>query len=262
MDTQHEHWAVGDSYEQFMGRWSAGVASRFLEWLNCAPDKRWLDIGSGTGALTRAIALVARPRFIVGLDPSWDFARYAIQRTPDARFVVADGSALAFEGNAFDAVVSGLALNFMAAPEQAVADMHRVVKPGGIVAAYVWDYAGKMEFLRYFWDAAVELDAGAASLHEGVRFPICRPEALRQLWQAAGLHNVTVEAIDIPTVFDSFEHYWQPFTLGNFPAPKFAMALDETGRASLRARLRAIMPTAPDGSIHLIARAWAVTGHR
>ena len=261
-DNTHEHWAAGDAYEQFMGRWGSEVASRFLAWLNPAPGQRWLDIGCGTGALTRAIVTRTQAQWIAGLDPSWDFVRYSYQKTPQAAFFVADGRGLALRDETFDAVVSGLALNFVPAPAQALADMYRVVKPGGVVAAYVWDYAEKMEFLRYFWDAAVELDAAAASLHEGVRFPICQPEPLRQLWQRAGLHAISVDALDIPTIFNSFEDYWQPFTLGNFPAPKYASSLEETRRMSLRTRLREVVPAAPDGSIHLTARVWAVSGYR
>jgi SAM-dependent methyltransferase len=261
-EPQYEHWAAGDAYEQFMGRWSWNVAARFLEWLTPAPGQRWLDVGCGTGALTRAVAAFTQPQGIVGLDPSRAFVRYANQHPTEASFLVAEGGALAFGSGVFDAVISGLALNFMPQPEQAMSDMHRVVKPGGVVAAYVWDYAGKMEFLRYFWDAAVELDANAAALHEGQRFPICQPGPLRQLWQAAGFNHVSVEALDIPTQFDDFESYWQPFTLGNFPAPHYALSLDEMQYNELRNRLQTVIPAEDDGSIHLIARVWAVRGYR
>jgi len=261
-NTQHEHWAAGDAYEQFMGRWSRAVAVRFLEWLNRAPDQRWLDIGCGTGALTRAIAAFTQPQRLVGLDPSWAFVRYASQHLPEASFLVTDGSALAMKSEMFDAVISGLSLNFMPRPQQALADMRRVTRPDGVVAAYVWDYAGKMEFLRYFWDAAVELDANAAALHEGRRFPVCQPEPLRQLWQDAGLHTISVEALDIHTLFDDFESYWQPFTLGHFPAPHYVSSLDGRQANRLRDHLRASIPIQENGSIHLIARVWAVRGYR
>ena len=259
---QHEQWAAGDTYEQFMGRWSWAVAARFLEWLKPAPGQRWLDVGCGTGALTRAVAAFTQPQANVGLDPSQAFVRYARQHLTEASFFVAEGGALAFGSGAFDAVISGLALNFVPQPERAILDMHRVVRPGGVVAAYVWDYAGKMEFLRYFWDTAVELDANAAALHEGQRFPICRPRPLRQLWQEAGFNHVSVDALDIPTQFDDFESYWQPFTHGNFPAPHYAHSLDEMQCSQLRDRLQAVIPTKDDGSIHLIARVWAVRGYR
>jgi len=260
--TPHEHWAAGDAYEQFMGRWSWNVAARFLEWLNRASNQRWLDVGCGTGALTRAISAVAEPRTVVGIDPSFGFVQFANQQPNKASYLAADAGALPVVDEAFDAVVSGLALNFMPEPHQALLEMRRVVKQDGLVAAYVWDYAGKMEYLRYFWDAAVELDAKAGALHEGRRFPICQPEPLNQLWQSAGLNNVKVDALEIPTVFDTFESYWKPFTQGRFPAPNYVSSLDETQRGDLRDRLCTALPTASDGSIHLTARVWGVRGYR
>lgn len=262
MDNLQEHWASGDVYDQFMGRWSWEVAIQFLNWLQIRPDQHWLDVGCGTGALARAIAMYAKPQVVIGFDPSVDFVRYARQQLNKGSFFVTDGRALAVLNETFDVIVSGLALNFMPQPEQALREMHRVIKPGGVVAAYVWDYAGKMEFLRYFWDAAVELDAGAVAMHEGNRFPICQPEPLQRLWQRAGFHNVSVVALEIPTIFDSFESYWQPFTLGNFPAPAYASSLDEIRRSNLRSHLHSTMPIAVDGTIQLIARVWAVRGYR
>lgn len=135
--------------------------------------------------------------------------------------------------------------------------MARVTGKGGTIAAYVWHYAGKMEIMRYFWDGAVELDANAAKMDEGTRFPLCRPEALEKLFADAGLKGVEVKPIDIPTRFTSFDDYWQPFLGGQGPAPAYAMSLDETVRARLRNRIRERLPTAANGSISLIARAWA-----
>jgi SAM-dependent methyltransferase len=261
-ETQHEHWGAGDAYEQYMGHWSWAVGERFLAWLNLAPGQRWLDVGCGTGALTRAIEAFAQPEAIVGLDPSWTFVQYARRQPTSAAFIVADGGALAIGSGTCDAVVSGLALNFMPQPEQSIADMRRVVKPGGAVAAYVWDYSGKMEFLRYFWDAAVALDASAAALHEGQRFPICQPEPLRHLWQGVGFNDISVDALDIHTQFNDFEDYWRSFALGNFPAPHYARSLSQTQSIRLRDRLHAVIPIRDDGSIHLIARVWAVRGTR
>ncbi len=131
---------------------------------------------------------------------------------------------------------------------------------GGTVAAYVWDYAGQMQLMRYFWDAAVALDPAASHLDEGQRFPLCQPEPLMQLFRAAGLREVEVRLIDIPTAFRDFEDYWSPFLGGQGPAPSYTMSLSEERRSALRERLRATLPMAADGSIHLIAGAWAVRG--
>jgi SAM-dependent methyltransferase len=263
-NTSHENWAAGDAYEQFMGKWSEEVACRFLAWLKVEPNQRWLDVGCGTGALTRSIEALGEPQMVVGVDPSLDFVRFAHQqkRITQTHLLVAGGSNLAIMREAFDTIVSGLALNFIPQPEHALLDMRRVVKPGGMVAAYVWDYAGKMEFLRYFWDAAVELNPQAWSMHEGYRFPLCHPQRLNQLWQGAGFNNVVVDAIDIPAIFDTFDDYWRLFTLGNFPAPKYASSLNEKQRHLLSERLRVTIPITKKGAIHLTARAWAVRGYR
>lgn len=262
MNMPSEKWASGDAYEHFMGRWSAEVAALFLDQLQPTADSAWLDVGCGTGALTRVISSHAQPRTTVGVDSSLDFARYASQRNQGATFQTASAAALPARADTFDFVVSGLALNFFPQPEQALRECVRVAKPGGIVAAYVWDYAGKMEFLRYFWDVALALDAEARPLHEGYRFPICQPDPLQQLWQGAGLHHVALHALDAVTIFDSFERYWQPFTFGNFPAPQYALSLDAERRQQLHDHLQADIPTETDGSIHLIARAWAVMGQK
>jgi hypothetical protein len=136
--------------------------------------------------------------------------------------------------------------------------MARVTRRGGTIAAYVWDYAGGMQLIREFWDAAAALDPHAAGLHEGVRFPLCRPAALTQLFADAGLEDVSTAALDVPTPFQSFDDYWQPFLGGQGPAPAYAMSLDEAARTRLRERLRERLPAGTDGSIALTARAWAV----
>ena len=138
--------------------------------------------------------------------------------------------------------------------------MARVTASGGTIAGYVWDYSGKMELMRYFWDAAVELNPEAVKLDEGVRFPVCRPEALKELFASAGLRDAQVTAIDITTSFADFEDYWRPFLGGQGPAPAYVMALDDRARARLAERIRERLPIQADGSISLIARVWAVRG--
>jgi hypothetical protein len=131
-----------------------------------------------------------------------------------------------------------------------------------VVAAYVWDYAGRMELIRQFWDAAAALDPAAAGLDEGRRFPLCRPGPLAALFAGAGLAGVATRPIDVPTRFADFDDYWSPFLGGQGPAPGYAMSLDPQRRSALREALRARLPAAADGSIALTARAWAVKGVR
>ena len=160
----------------------------------------------------------------------------------------------------FDVVVSGLMINFVPQPEVAVAEMARVARPGGWVAAYVWDYIEGMELMRYFWDAAVKLNPNALESSEGRRFAMCRPEPLTVLFEQAGLTQVEVRALDVPTHFRDFDDYWSPFLGGQGPAPSYAMGLTEAERVRLRELIREALPHREDGGIDLHARAWGVRG--
>ncbi len=258
----HDVWAVGAGYECYIGRWSRLVARELLRWLRVAPHSRWLDVGCGAGALADSIAEVAEPEVVVGIDRSKAFVGHARGSAPAARarFCVADAQALPVAASAFDAVVSGLVLNFVPEPGRMVAEMARAGRPGGTVALYVWDYAAGMQLVRRFWDAARALDPGAASLDEADRFPICARGPLEALFAAAGLSGVEARAIDVPTPFRDFDEYWSPFLQGQGPAPAYAMSLPAERRTALREAVRARLPVAPDGSVPLAARAWAVRG--
>ena len=177
-----DNWSAGDLYEPYVGRWSRVVAVAFLEWLDVVPGSAWLDVGCGTGALTQAILAGYAPISVLGVDASPAYVDYAAAHTPDprARFQVGDARDLPVESASMDAAGSGLCLNFVPEPERAVAEMARAVRPGGTVAAYVWDYAEGVQFMRRFWDAAIELDPAVRELDEGARFPICRPDALQR----------------------------------------------------------------------------------
>lgn len=252
-------WERGNPYEQYVGRWSRRVAPLFLSWLRIPGGRRWLDVGCGTGALCAAIVDRCSPSSVAGVEPSEGFLKTARENLA-GRAVLHHGSATAIPlGDAsVDVVVSGLVLNFVPDQRAALAEMARVTASGGTIAAYVWDYAGKMELMRYFWDAAVELKPDAARMDEGIRFPSCRAQALVALFAGAGLKGTEVTAIDVPTPFASFDDYWQPFLGGQGPAPAYAMSLEEAARVRLRDRIRARLPAQADGSISLTARAWAV----
>lgn len=138
--------------------------------------------------------------------------------------------------------------------------MKRVTAAGGTIAAYVWDYADEMEVIKYFWDAAASLDTAAAHLHEGVRFPVCRPCALKAAFEEAGLIEVETSPLDLKAEFVDFEDYWRPFLGGQGPAPAYAMSLSQEQRSALRSKLESALPFAASGAISLRARAWAVRG--
>ncbi|ACG72655.1 Methyltransferase type 11 [Anaeromyxobacter sp. K] len=260
----HDVWDVGAGYEAYIGRWSRRVAREVVGWLGVGPHARWLDVGCGTGALGDAIAAQAAPALVVGLDRSMGFVAHAHARAGGAHgaFVAADAQALPVRDGAFDAVTSALVLNFVADPARMVAELARAARPGAPVALYVWDYAGGMEYIRRFWDAARALDPAAAALDEAVRFPVCAPGPLSALLEAAGLASVEVRAVEVPTVFRDFAECWAPFLAGQGPAPAYAVSLPEERRAALRDAFRAALPVEPDGTIPLRARAWAVRGVR
>ena len=255
-------WASGDAYEPYVGRWSRLVARDFVDWLKVPTGQRWLDIGCGTGALSQTILERAAPQELMGVDPSDGFVAHARRVIGDTRaeFKVGDAQSLPVDNQAFDVAVAGLVINFVPDMAKAAAEMVRVTRSGGTAAAYVWDYAGKMQMMRQFWDAAVALNPAALDKDEGRRFPVCRPEPLTALFQHAGLTNVEVRAIDAPTVFKDFDDFWTPFLGGQAPAPGYCMSLSEDRRAELRHRIRSTLPFRDDGSVHLIARAWAVRG--
>lgn len=256
-----DQWDDGSDYDAFMGRWSRLVADSFVDELGVGPGSRWLDVGCGTGALVAAVVDRAAPAGVAGVDPSPDFVAIASSRfANDATFQVAGGDDLPFGDDVFDVVVSGLALNFIPDPVAAVREWQRVVVGGGGIHAYVWDYADGMTFLRTFWDTAVRLDASAGPLDEAVRFPVCRPEGLTEVFSGAGLVDVATGSIEIDTVFGSFEEFWTPFLRGQGPAPSYVATLSPADRVVLEHELRSTLPTADDGAIRLTARAWTVSG--
>lgn len=254
-----DNWQLGNPYERYVGRWSRRVAPPFLAWLDMPAGRRWLDVGCGTGALCAAIDAHAAAASITGVEPSEGFLDVA-RATLGDRATLRQGSAAALPlpDASVDVVVSGLVLNFVPDLRAALAEAARVGVPGGTFGAYVWDYAGRMDLMRHFWDVAGELDPAATALDEGRRFPLCRPEALAAALAEAGYVAPQTAAIDIPTHFADFDDYWSPFLGGQGPAPAYAMSLDEAARVRLRERLRARLPAGADGTIALTARAWAV----
>jgi SAM-dependent methyltransferase len=252
---------TGDAYEQFIGRWSRLVAREFIRWLAPPASWSWLEVGCGTGALTQAICLDADPASVVACDPSPQFISHARRSLdhPAVTFLVAGAGDLPRSEGGFDAVASGLVLNFIPGPAEAVREMSSRLRPGGMLAAYVWDYADGMLFLRIFWEAAQELDAEATGLNEGQRFSLCRPDALTNLWQGAGFERVETKALEIDMPFPDFDSYWAPFLGGTGPAPAYVSTLQPAAREQLRLRLKQRLAPA-GGTLRLPARAWAVRG--
>jgi ubiquinone/menaquinone biosynthesis C-methylase UbiE len=254
-----DSWESGVTYERFMGRWSRIVAREFLNWLSPASGLKWLDIGCGSGALSEALLRWHAPADLNAIDQSQEFVEVLQSRLGNrAACRVGNALALSQDDSSVDIAVSGLVLNFMSDQDRALSEMMRVTAPGGTVAVYVWDYAGRMDLLRYFWDAVVALDPGALSLHEARRFSDSTADAIKARFENAGLEQTETAAIEIDTCFQDFDDYWRPFLGGQGPAPTYVQSLDEHARSRLRDLLDDRLPTLPDGSIPMIARAWAV----
>ncbi|NTW45181.1 MAG: methyltransferase domain-containing protein, partial [Anaerolineaceae bacterium] len=167
---------------------------------------------------------------------------------------------LGLQSKTMDAVVSGLVLNFIPEPEAAITEMMRVTKYGGKIGAFVWDYANGMQFLRYFWDAAIIVDKDAAAFDEGSRFPVCQNGQLAKIFQVAGIQQIEEKAIEIKTEFRNFDDYWQPFLENVGAAPSYLKRLGTKEKQRLEDLLSNTLPTTQNGSISLSARAWAVKG--
>ncbi|HZK72682.1 MAG TPA: class I SAM-dependent methyltransferase [Clostridia bacterium] len=257
-------WSSGTAYDGYVGRWSRLVAAEFIPWLGVSTGATWIDVGCGTGELTRAILRFAEPRRVVSLDPSEGYLDRARASTKDPRVEFSRGTDqdVGSRGVVADAVVSGLVLNFVPDAVGALRAASGTTAPEGVVAAYVWDYADGMAMMRHFWDAAVEEDPAAASHDEGARFPLCAPSALKAAFETAGLSGVATRPIEVTDRFADFDEYWTPFLSGEAPGPGYLASLPSERQTGLREITRKRLPVATDGSITLTCRAWAVRGRR
>jgi SAM-dependent methyltransferase len=260
----YDRWAGSDAYERYIGRWSRPVADQFVVWLEAPPGQRWLDVGCGTGALSQAILKRSAPASLTGVDPVEPFiARASAALTdPRASFRLGSAADTGLPDGAADVVVAGLVLNFVPDVEAALGEWRRVLAPGGVVGAYVWDYGRGMGFIRQFWDAAVAVDPAAAALDQGGQSGVAAAGQLEAAVRAAGFVAVEARSIAIPTVFADFDDLWLPFLGGTGGAPGYVATLDGAHRNAIREQLRRSVSAAPDGSIHLEARAWAVRARR
>jgi SAM-dependent methyltransferase len=259
---QQDMFSAGEAYERFMGRWSRLLAPALVRFAQVNDGARVLDIGSGTGSLAASVASAAPASRIVGIDPAESFVRFANTRhgSERTRFEVGDAQRLGFEDDSFDVVLSMLVLNFIPDREKALDEMIRVTRPGGVVAAAVWDYGAGMEMLRVFWDEAVALRPEDGARDER-HMPLCREGELAAFWREHGLRDVSEQGLDVPTRFASFNDYWDPFLEKQGPAGAYVAQLAEPAREALKLRLRRrLLGDGPDREITLSARAWTVRG--
>jgi SAM-dependent methyltransferase len=250
-------FAQSHAYEPLIGRWSRRLAPLFVDFAGVQDGESVLDVGSGTGAVGAAI-LEARPKaHVTGLDVAPDVVAAARQRATGRgrRFVVGDLQALDFSDATFDRTLSMLVLNDVPDPADALAEQIRVTRPGGLIAAAIWDYGDGMQMLRVFWDEAAAADPAAEALDER-HMPLCRHGQLSALWLAHGMLAVGERPLVIEQPFTSFDDYWSPFLGGQGPTGAYVAGLGAGAREALRDRLRRrLLGDGPDGPFTLTARA-------
>ena len=251
----------GAAYEDFMGRWSLQAGNAFLDWLAPAKGLRWLDVGCGNGAFTELLAGRCAPAHVKGVDPSEGqlaFARTRFAGARDVGFSLGDAMALPFPDGSFDAVASALVLFFIPDPAKGVAEMARVIRPGGGVCGYVWDIHGGG--FPYF---ALQDEMARLGMQPMLppRTDVSRLDALRSTFEGAGLVDVETTELVVQRRFDDFEDFWTAASRGPGIAPRLS-AQPGGQRDLLRSRMRDRLPAAADGSITTSARATAVRGRR
>lgn len=257
----HLTFAVAaDAYDRHVGRYGAELGAALARVAGVAPGQRVLDVGSGPGALTSVLVDLLGTEHVAAVDPSEPFVTALRERLPGVAARVASAERLPFGEDEFDAALAQLVVNFMREPETGVAEMRRVVRPGGHVAACVWDYPGEMTLLRAFWDAAAALEPElAARTDERTTMAFDEEGELADLWRRVGLEQVEEGSIVVSADYESFDSLWEPFGAGVAPSGAYAASLDEEQRTALCEEYRRRLGS-PDGPFRLSARAWYAVG--
>jgi SAM-dependent methyltransferase len=254
----------GAAYEVFLGRWSRRLAEPLLDFAQFAQEGRLLDAGCGTGSLALAMAGRWSGRPVLGIDIAAPYIAFARSRAaiPGLAFAVGDLCRLPCESGHFAGAAAQLSLNFAADPELAAGELRRVTRPGGIVAAAVWDFRGGLVYQRLLWDSAAAIDPQAARIRDRLfSAPLALPDGLERLFARAGLARVERASLTVRMDYADFDDYWRPLLGGQGPVGSYVAALDPERRRAVEAIVRAAyLSGAPDGPRSLLAAAWAVRG--
>jgi ubiquinone/menaquinone biosynthesis C-methylase UbiE len=245
---------AAEAYDRFMGRYSLLLSPQLADLAGVRGGQRVLDVGCGPGALTAELVARLGSAAVAAVDPSEPFVAAARARNPGVKVLQASAEQLPFPDQAFDAALAQLVVHFMSDPVAGLAEMARVTRRGGVVAACVWDHAGGQGPLSQFWQAAREVDPEVddESLLAGAR-----EGHLVELFETAGLHEIEEMALSASLEHASFEEWWAPFTRGVGPAGSYVASLDAERQAELREHCRTLLPISP---FVLTARAWATRG--
>jgi SAM-dependent methyltransferase len=245
---------TASAYDRFMGRYSRLLSGQLADLAAVDAGQRALDVGCGTGSLTGELVTRLGVGSVAAVDPSASFVAATRERHPGVDVRRASADDLPFPSGEFDATLAQLVVHFMEDPVRGLTEMRRVTRPGGIIAACVWDHAGRHGPLKLFWDAARSLDPG---LDDESQLPGTREGHLVDLFRAAGLRDVTGAALEIRVEHPSFDEWWDPFTRGVGPAGTYLARQDPARQAAIRA---AALRLAPAGPVEIEAVAWAARG--
>ena len=260
MSDAHGFHAPADAYDRHIGRYGPALAEELIRAAGVHAGDHVLDVGCGPGALTgRLVSTTGTPELVAAIDPSATFAAACAERLPGTDVRTGTAEHLPFPDASFDAALAQLVVNFMDDPVAGVREMARVVKPGGVVGAAVWDYAGGMTLLRRFWEAAAALDPAAAAFDEGSTMRYCTTGSLAQLLATAQLRDVAVNAVVVTAWYDGYDDLWALLEQGVGPSGAYVAALDPGQRAALRAELLRRLELV-DAPFMLDARAFLATG--
>jgi SAM-dependent methyltransferase len=249
-------------YDRFVGRYGDELGRELAGRADVQPGMRALDVGAGTGKLTRVLARIVGEENVAAVDPSEPFVAALTERFPAADVRMGAAEELPFADDAFDAVLAQLVMNFLRDPERGVDEMLRVARDGGVVAAAVWDYGQEMALLTTFWEAAAALDArGVEALDERARMRFGRENGLGELWLDAGVRGTTSGEIVVSAAYESFDDLWEPFTRGVGPAGAYAASLEPEAQQALRDDYYRRLGS-PRGPFELTARAWYAVGRK
>ena len=243
---------AGSAYDGFMGRYSTPLASRFAAVSGVVRGQSVLDLGCGPGALTGVLAALLGPGSVGACDPSPPFVAACRERNPGVEVRPGRAEAIPFDDDSFDGALAQLVLHFVSDPGQAMAELQRVVRPGGTVAACVWDFAGGMEMLRRFWDAALAVDTDAPDEASTLRFG--RAGEIASLFEEAGFVDIAESTIEVESTYSGFEELWSGFQAGIGPAGSYCVSLPDDQQLALRQELFRLL-NSPTGPFTLAAAA-------
>jgi ubiquinone/menaquinone biosynthesis C-methylase UbiE len=246
-----------DDYDRYMGRYSRRLAPALADFARVEAGQRVLDVGCGPGALSSELAARVGAQRVAAADPSAGFDLACADRVPGADVRTAPAEALPWPAGSFDVALSQLVLSFVPDAAAAVAEMRRVLRPGGTLASCTWDYGGEMQMLRAFWDAALSLDPAAPD--EARVMGYADADSLRELWRRAGVRDVETAPLVVEAEYADFDDFWRPFLSGTGPGGAYCVGRNPGEREELRAACGQRLGD-PSGSFVLTARAWAVRG--